>query len=93
VAKGFSGGTQTEVAVSKGSVTLDELLARRGLSVAKLAVLAEVDAATAYQIRAGATRPRATTIVRLADALGIGPVRMRAICRATWDQAHQETAA
>ncbi len=73
--------------------TLDELLAERGISSDALAVLSEVDFATAYRIRNGQARPRPATIVRLADALGIGPRRMKQICDSTWAAAHSASAA
>ena len=70
--------------------TLDQLLAERGISVDALAVLSELDPVTAYRIRNGQVRPRPTSIVRLASALGIGARRMQRICDATWDAAHRE---
>lgn len=75
--------------MSQSSVpTLDELLAQRGISSDVLAILSEIDYATAYRIRKGQARPRPATIVRLADALGIGVRRMKQICDATWLAAH-----
>jgi plasmid maintenance system antidote protein VapI len=73
--------------------TLDEILAARDLSSDALAVLGQIDPATAYRIRTGQSRPRPTTIVRLARALGIGPRRMQEICDATWDAAHSQDSA
>lgn len=79
--------------MSKPSVpTLADLLAERRLSLDALAILGEIDPTTAYRIRSGQARPRPTTIIRLADALGIGARRMQQICQATWDAAHSEEA-
>lgn len=73
--------------------TLAELLSERRISLDALAVLSEIDSATAYRIRNGHARPRPATIIRLADALGIGTRRMKQICQATWNAAHPEEAA
>lgn len=79
--------------MSKPSVpTLAELLDERRISLDALAVLSQIDSATAYRIRSGQARPRPTTIIRLADALGIGARRMQQICQATWNAAHSEEA-
>jgi transcriptional regulator with XRE-family HTH domain len=79
--------------VSKPSVpTLSQILADRGISLDALAVLAELDPSTAYRIRNGYAKPRPTTVVRLASALGIGARRMHLICQASWTEAHPEEA-
>jgi transcriptional regulator with XRE-family HTH domain len=70
--------------------TLRELLTERGLTLDALAVLCEIDSSTAYRIANGQARPRPTTVVRLAQALGIGARRMQDVCLATWAVAHQE---
>lgn len=49
---------------------------RRGLTQEACAILAGTDTATISRIERGLVRPRPETVVRLAQALGIGARRM-----------------
>jgi transcriptional regulator with XRE-family HTH domain len=69
---------------------LRELLKSRGISQEGAAVLAGVDRSTISLILSGKTRARATTVVKLAKALGISAKRMQAMCEAHWLEAHAD---
>jgi transcriptional regulator with XRE-family HTH domain len=71
--------------------TLAELLDQRRWPLDALALVARIDKSTASRIRAGKARPRATTVIRLAQGLGISVTRMRRILDATWEAAHEPT--
>jgi transcriptional regulator with XRE-family HTH domain len=68
--------------------SLAELLAERRWPLDAFALVADIDLASASRIRAGKTRPRATTIIRMAQGFGISVTRMRRILDATWQAAH-----
>jgi transcriptional regulator with XRE-family HTH domain len=59
-------------------VTLQELCADRGLTLAQLAERAGVPLATVAKIDAAAIRPHPATLRRLAVALGLEPVALQA---------------
>lgn len=65
-------------------MTLHELLEERRFPVAALALVADIDDSTAWNIVRGKSRPRGTTAIRMAEGLGIGYSRMRRILDATW---------
>jgi transcriptional regulator with XRE-family HTH domain len=71
-------------------LNLRELLKSRGITQDAAAVLAGVDRSTISLILSGKTRARATTIVKLAKALGIGASRMQSLCEAHWLEAHPD---
>jgi hypothetical protein len=66
-------------------MTMSELLEERRFPVAALALVADIDDSTAWNIVRGKSRPRGTTAVRMAEGLGIGYSRMRRILAATWE--------
>jgi transcriptional regulator with XRE-family HTH domain len=68
--------------------TLRELRAERGLSQAAVAILADLDVSQVSRLERGLCRPRRTTIVKLARALGIGADRMRQILENPPGQPH-----
>ena len=65
-------------------MTMRELLEERRFPVAALALVADIDVSTAWNIVRGKSRPRGTTAIRMAEGLGIGYSRMRRILDATW---------
>ena len=69
--------------------TLRDLLTARGLTYDATAVLAEVDTSTVSRIVSGTQRARPVTIVRLAQALGISAKRLKGMCDAAWETAHE----
>jgi transcriptional regulator with XRE-family HTH domain len=76
-------------AVPALGVFLDE----RRFPLQAVAVLTDLDESTVSRIVNGKARPRPTTIVRLALGLGVGARRMKAMCDAAWDAAHQQETA
>lgn len=70
--------------------TLAELLDQRRWPLDALALVADIDKSTASRIKAGKARPRADTVIRMAQGLGISVTRMRRILEATWAAAHPE---
>jgi hypothetical protein len=71
--------------VMNSEMTMSELLEQRRFPIAALALVAEIDYATAFRIVKGHSRPRGTTAVRMAEGLNIGYGRMRRILAATWE--------
>ena len=69
---------------------LRELMAKRGLTQASVAVLGETDPATVSLILNGKTHARPTTIVKLARGLGVSAKRMQGMCEAHWLDAHPD---
>jgi transcriptional regulator with XRE-family HTH domain len=69
--------------------TLGEFLAARRFPLDAVALLAEVDTSTACRWRSGEARPRATSLIRLAQGLGVSVTRMRKIIDRTVDEARQ----
>jgi transcriptional regulator with XRE-family HTH domain len=67
-----------------------DLLTSRRLNQQATGVLGDVDASTISRICAGQVRARPATIVKLAQALGIAPKRMKAMCDAHWFAAHPD---
>lgn len=68
--------------------TLAKLLEDRHWPLDALALVADIDKSTASRIRSGKARPRAHTVIRLAQGLGISVTRMQRILDATWRAAH-----
>lgn len=66
-------------------MTMRDLLEERGFPVAALALVADIDDSTAWNIVRGKSRPRGTTAIKMAEGLGIGYSRMRRILAATWE--------
>jgi transcriptional regulator with XRE-family HTH domain len=56
---------------------LDELIDDMGLSLTELAKRSGISARTIWTLRHQATRARATTVNRLAKALGVKPAKVR----------------
>jgi transcriptional regulator with XRE-family HTH domain len=73
--------------------TLAELLDERRWPLDALALIADIDVSTASRIRSGVRRPQPTTVIRMAQGLGVSVTRMRRILDATWRQAHPDEAA
>jgi transcriptional regulator with XRE-family HTH domain len=69
--------------------TLAELLDDRRWPLDAFALVVGIDQGTASRIRAGKARPRATTVIRMAQGFGISVTRMRQILDATWRAAHE----
>lgn len=67
--------------------TLGELLDERRFPLDAAALLAEVDTSTVCRWRSGQARPRATSLIRLAQGLGISVTRMRKIIDRTMAEA------
>lgn len=59
--------------------TLGQLLDERRFPLDAAALLADVDPSAVSRWRAGIARPRATSLIRLAQGLGISVTRMRKI--------------
>ncbi len=70
------------------SATLGDEIARRGLTNEQAAVLGGVQPSTVLRITKGQVRAQPKTVVSLAKALGIGALRMKAMCDAHWLDAH-----
>ena len=64
------------------TLTLREFLASRGITQDAAGLLADVDGSTISRIANGQTRARPRTVVKLAKALGVGALRMQAMCDA-----------
>lgn len=69
--------------------TLGQLFDERRLPIDAVALLAEVDQSAVSRWRSGLARPRATSLIRLAQALGISVTRMRKIVDRTMAEAGQ----
>lgn len=69
--------------------TLGELLDERRFPLDAAALLAGVDPSAVSRWRSGDARPRATSLIRLAQGLGISVTRMRKIIDRTVHEAHQ----
>ena len=65
-------------------------MTKRQLTQADVAVLGGVDRATVSLILNGKTHASATTIVKLARALGVDAKRMQGMCEAHWLAAHPD---
>lgn len=75
---------------SKRALTLRAELVRRGLTFEQAAMLGGIRESTVSRIIGGKVRPRPTTIVTLAKALDISPVRLQAMCHRHWLDAHPD---
>jgi transcriptional regulator with XRE-family HTH domain len=69
--------------------TLGELLDQRRLPLDAVALLAEVHPSAVSRWRSGESRPQATSLIRLAQGLGISVTRMRKIVDRTVEAAQQ----
>ena len=69
--------------------TLAELCEERRWPLDALALVSGIDTSQASRIRAGKARPRATTVIRMAQGFGISVTRMRRILDTTWQAAHE----
>lgn len=67
--------------------TLGQLLDERHFPLDAAALLADVDPSAVSRWRAGKTRPRPTSLIRLAQGLGISVTRMRKIIDQTVTEA------
>jgi transcriptional regulator with XRE-family HTH domain len=72
--------------------TLGELLDERRFPLDAVALLADVDTSAVSRWRSGQARPRPTSLIRLAQGLGISVTRMRKIIDHTVAEAqrHEE---
>lgn len=75
--------------LTRKAATLDDLLEQRQWPLDAFALVVGIDKGTASRIRAGKTRPRATTVIRMAQAFGISVTRMRLLLDATWEAARK----
>ena len=69
--------------------TLRELLDQRRIPLDAAALLADVDTSAVSRWRSGEARPRPTSLIRLAQGLGISVTRMRKIIDRTMAEAEQ----
>lgn len=65
-------------------------MASRQITQEAAGLLAGVDGSTISRICAGQVHARATTVVKLATALGVAPRRLQSMCEAHWLAAHPE---
>jgi transcriptional regulator with XRE-family HTH domain len=70
--------------------TLGQLLDERRFPLDAAALLADVDPSAVSRWRSGQARPRATSLIRLAQGLGISVTRMRKIIDATMAEAARQ---
>lgn len=68
---------------------LGEFLAGRRFPLEAVALLTELDESTVSRIVNGKARARPTTIVAMSTGLGVGARRMKAMCDAAWQAAHE----
>ena len=73
--------------------TLAELLDERRFPLDAAALLAGVDPSAVSRWRSGHARPRATSLIRLAQGLGVSVTRMRKIIDRTITEAQRAGAA
>ncbi len=72
------------------SATLGEFLRARGIDMDQAAVLADLSPATVWRIVNGHRRAEPRTVLRLAQALGVGNRRMQAMCNRSWRSAQSD---
>lgn len=70
--------------------TLGQLLDERRFPLDAAALLADVDPSAVSRWRSGKARPQATSLIRLAQGLGISITRMRKIIDATMTEAARQ---
>lgn len=73
--------------------TLRELLDERRFPLDAAALLADVDTSAVSRWASGKARPQATSLIRLAQGLGISVTRMRKIIDRTVEEGRQDAEA
>lgn len=71
------------MAKRKRAETLDDLLRRHGVPVTEFAKRAGIPAFTLLRLRKGERVPRIATLTKLANALGLDPLRVAAAIEAS----------
>ena len=67
--------------------TLGQLFEQRRLPIDAVALIADVDTSCVSRWRSGSSKPRATSLIRMAQGLGISVTRMRKIVDRTMAEA------